>query len=63
MHVTKPEVTALSADGARYEPDAEGRFDVPAHVGEWLVRVHGWDEAEPPTEASETPKRKPAAKK
>jgi hypothetical protein len=57
MHVTKPEVTALSYDGVRYEPDEEGRFDVPAAVGEWLLGVHGWTVAEPPAEPSEKPKR------
>lgn len=53
MHITKPDVTELSADGQRFQPDEEGRFDVPAHVGEWLIRVHGWEEAEPPATAAQ----------
>jgi hypothetical protein len=61
--VTKSGVTELSAAGERYQPDDEGRFEVPPEVAEWLLRVHDWEEAEPPAEPSETPKRKPVAKK
>jgi hypothetical protein len=64
MFISKPDVTAVSGgDGNRYEPDDAGVFDVPAGIGEWLIRVHGWEPAEPPAEPSETPKRKPAARK
>lgn len=49
MHVTKSDVNELSHDGTRYTPDEEGRFDVPAHVGEWLIRVHDWLFAVPPS--------------
>lgn len=73
MIVQSPnDTTALSHGGQRFEPDASGRWDVPAELGAWLIHAHGWTEAAAAEAAPavpdiapavEKPARKPRAKK
>jgi hypothetical protein len=62
------DTSAIGHEGAQYESDSKGRFDVPVELGQWLAARPGWSisEDQEPVKAkaapAKAPARKPAAK-
>lgn len=63
MQVKKDDVTSISVDGTEVTPDKAGAFTVTPEVGEWLVRVHGFEEHITPPQKEKAEPEKPAEPK